>query len=71
MLEYMKTVWAEKEHHATDVQITVMALRCHTPACVLGLDADLPAASAAADRCWALCVTSVMIYIQLSTETVG
>ena len=69
MLEHMKTVWAEKEHRAADAQITIMALRCHTPACVLGLDADLPAA--AADRCWTLCLTSMMIYIQLSTGTVG
>ena len=68
MLEHMKTVWAEKEHSAADAHITIMALRCHTPACVLGLDSDLPAA---ADRCWAFCVTSVMIYIQLSTGTVG
>ena len=58
-----------KGHHAIDAQITVMAIRSHTPACVLDLDADLPAA--AADRCWTLCLTSVMIYIQLSTGTVG
>ena len=62
MLEHRKTVWAEIELRATDAGITDMALRGHTPACAHGLDAGLPAAAA---MCWACCVTSIVIYIQL------
>lgn len=47
---------------ATDAKIADMTLRGHTPACVHGLDADRPAAAA---MCWACCVTSIIIYIQL------
>lgn len=56
------STWMQYGQTKSTARITDMTLRGHTPACVHGLDADLPAAAA---MCWACCVTSIIICIQL------